>query len=120
MAHSGAGPEVSGRNSQRLSCASYSEPIASGPTLPPYAAAATCQGASTLGLRTNGTLWVWGRIYAFSNRLPAANTFPTPTRFCRETNWAGLSTDSGGWAWTQSGEVWLLTGASPNPEATVA
>ena len=57
-------------------------------------AAATCQGASTLGLRTNGTLWVWGRIYAVRNRLTAAITFLTPTRVCRETNWAGLSTDS--------------------------
>jgi hypothetical protein len=85
-------------------------------------AAATCQGSYTLGLRTNGTLWVWGRIYSFRNRLPAAINFPTPTQVCRETNWAGLSTDSG-WAWTRSGEVWapmVPTGASPDPEATVA
>src|SRR6185295_2524236 len=83
-------------------------------------AAATCQGSSTLGLRTNGTLWVWGWIYAFRNRLPAAITFPNPTRVSRETNWAGLFTDSGGWAWRQSGDVWLPTGGSPDPEATVA
>ena len=83
-------------------------------------AAATCQDASTLGLRTNGTLWVWGRIFPFRNGLPASINFPTPTRACRETNWAGLSTDSAAWAWTQSGEVWLHTGASPDPDVTVS
>src|SRR5437660_3468922 len=40
MARSGAGAEVAGRNSQRLSCPSKSEPIATGPTLPPWAVAA--------------------------------------------------------------------------------
>jgi len=58
-----------------------------------------------------------GRIYSFSNRLPGEH-LSHADRFCRETNWAGLSTDSGGWAWTQSGELWLLTGASPDPEVT--
>src|SRR2546426_2574501 len=40
MARSGAGAEVAGRNSQRLSCPSKSEPIATGPRLPPWAVAA--------------------------------------------------------------------------------
>src|SRR3989442_8269339 len=40
MARSGAGAEVSGRISQRLSCPSKSEPIATGPRLPPWAVAA--------------------------------------------------------------------------------
>src|SRR5882724_10763272 len=40
MARSGAGAEVAGRISQRLSCPSESGPIATGPRLPPWAVAA--------------------------------------------------------------------------------
>ena len=79
-------------------------------------AAASCQGTYTVGLRTNGTLWVWGQVYSFGSGQPIVNKVAVPTQVCRETNWVGLSTGFGVMAWTRSGESRTLT-APPDPEA---
>jgi len=53
-----------------------------------WRAVACGQGSHTLGLRNDGTLWVWGEIFGFTNGQPGF--FPAPTQICRETNWVGL------------------------------
>lgn len=54
-----------------------------------WKAIACGQGSHTLGLRADGTLWVWGKIFGFENGAPGAS-FPVPTQICRDTNWIGL------------------------------
>ena len=78
-----------------------------------------CQQAFTLGLRTNGTLWIWGQTW---NQQTGSKNFPTPTLFCRETNWTALGEGFAMWplAWTASGQVWQLTPASADPLAAAS
>jgi hypothetical protein len=79
--------------------------------------AVLCPQIYTLGLRSNGTLWLWGQTWGpnYQGKL-----FPTPTLFCRETNWTALSEGFGlsAWGWTASGKVWQLMPDSADPEAS--
>ena len=74
------------------------------------------QGLHTLGLRADGTLWMWGRIHAFPNGQPGA-VFPVPTQVCRETNWVSLA---GNLALNNRGELWLTLSGPPNAAAPAA
>ncbi|MDB6019268.1 MAG: hypothetical protein JWR19_3757 [Pedosphaera sp.] len=80
--------------------------------------AASAQGSYTLGVRRDGTLWVWGRV-----QLPGTSTvlvYPAATQVCQETNWAGLMPGLEIWALTKSGEVWQPIRSSPNAGLSVA
>jgi ABC-type transport system involved in multi-copper enzyme maturation permease subunit len=78
-----------------------------------------CQGDSTLALRTNGTLWIWGQTW---NQSTGINSFPTPTLFCRDSNWTRLTYGIGMWplARNASGEVWKLALALADPSAPIS
>jgi hypothetical protein len=70
-------------------------------------------GTHTLGLRQDGTLWVWGRTPRFQNGQPEA-VLPVPTQVCRETNWVGLGPYS---ALNRNGELWQAFNAPPDASA---
>jgi hypothetical protein len=72
-----------------------------------------------LGLRTDGTLWIWGQT---RSQQTGSKNFPMPTLFCRETNWTALGEGFGFWPWarTASGEVWQLTPAFADPLAVAS
>jgi ABC-type Na+ efflux pump permease subunit len=72
---------------------------------------------ATLGLRKDGTLWVWGRIVIYGPGGARMQNLPLLTQVCRETNWAGFSTGFFPFAWTRSGELWQLFAGAPNPDA---
>jgi hypothetical protein len=74
------------------------------------------QGSDTIGLRANGTLWVWGHVNRFWNGRPGA-IFPVPTRVCRETNWLAIESDL---ALNRDGQVWMLFRAPPDASASAA
>ena len=80
--------------------------------------AVLCQQVFTLGLKTNGTLWIWGQTWGQNY----SKAYPTPTLFCRDTNWTALGAGfgAGAWARNSSGEVWQLTlyAASPTSAAS--
>ncbi len=76
----------------------------------------------TLGLRKDGSLWTWGPYYVFGAIQSATmNSFSTPTRVCRETNWAGFA---GGFATSlvrsRSDELWQPFYGVPNADAAAA
>lgn len=74
------------------------------------------QGSDTIGLRANGTLWVWGQVNRFWNARPGA-IFPVPTQICRETNWLAIESDL---ALNRDGQVWRLFRAPPDASASAA
>jgi hypothetical protein len=82
-----------------------------------WVAVACRQGSSTYALRKDGTLWVWGQIYAFIDGQPGA-VFPRPIQVCDETNWEGLLSGGGVELWTLNGELWSPDYSPPNAEAT--
>lgn len=71
------------------------------------------QGYHTVGLRTDGSLWVWGRTVGFENGQPGA-VLSSPTRVCSNTNWIGLATGSAVRVFTES-TIWDPLKAPPNP-----
>ena len=77
------------------------------------------EGDCTLALRTDGSLWVWGRIDRLLNGQPG-RTFAVPTQVCRETNW--LEFQWIGWeafALNRKGELWTLFRSAPQPTMPV-
>jgi hypothetical protein len=81
-----------------------------------WVAIACAQGSDTVGLRSDGTLWVWGQVKWFWNHQPGA-IFAVPTQICRETNWIAIE---GGLAFNRNHEVWLLFQAPPDASESVA
>jgi alpha-tubulin suppressor-like RCC1 family protein len=77
------------------------------------------QGNYTLGLRTDGTLWVWGQV-DYSRHGQSAGPFPFPIQICRETNWIGLNDGPWGLARTRTGELWDPLYSPPNPNVLVS
>jgi hypothetical protein len=73
-------------------------------------------GSETLGLRAEGTLWVWGKINWFANHQPGA-IFPVPTQICCETNWVAIEQDS---ALDREGRLWRLFRAPPDATASAS
>src|SRR5437868_6658433 len=72
-----------------------------------------------MGLRANGTLWVWGRVY-ISGKAKSINV-STPTQVCRETNWSSLASGFGALEWNRSGELWnLMQTQAPGAEEAAA
>lgn len=75
-----------------------------------------CRGNFNLAIRSDGTLWGWGR--GMSTVLPA------PTQLCRETNWNRLGGALLSWygvnAWTTSGNLWELPVSAHSAESSVA
>jgi alpha-tubulin suppressor-like RCC1 family protein len=67
-------------------------------------------GWYTLGIRADGSLWVWGEILQYGNRQPG-QVFSVPTRVCKETNWVHLD---GRNAFTRDGEMWCTLYAAPD------
>jgi hypothetical protein len=72
--------------------------------------AISASGLHTLGLRADGTLWIWGRVHLFSKGKPGT-VFPVPTQVCSETNWVELLGDC---VLNRRGELWLALYAPPN------
>jgi hypothetical protein len=75
-------------------------------------------GLCDIGLRGNGTLWIWGYI-GFSSRPGSFSHTNSnfPTQFCQETNWAELSSLG---ARNQAGELWRLPYFAALPSATTS
>jgi alpha-tubulin suppressor-like RCC1 family protein len=73
-----------------------------------------------LGVRRDGTLWVWGTVFTFSPGRTGRNTYDAPTRICSETNWVGFTTGFQALARTRSGELWEPLNSLPNAEAPAA
>jgi hypothetical protein len=70
----------------------------------------------TLGLRADGTLWVWGAINIWGKSGSTQVVCSVPTQVCRETNWVGLE---GQVAFNAKGEAWQLFYEPPNAAAPV-
>jgi hypothetical protein len=73
-------------------------------------------GKNTFGIRSNGTLWVWGVIDYTHSNLPGP-TIWVPTQVCRETNWVALERNL---AFNRDGQVWQLLSAAPDASAPAA
>jgi hypothetical protein len=73
-----------------------------------------------LGVRRDGTLWVWGTVFTFSPGRTGRNAYDAPTRVCRETNWVGFTTGFQALARTRSGELWEPLNSPSNAEAPAA
>lgn len=74
------------------------------------------QGSYTMGIKRDGSLWVWGQVPYYMNGTQTT-IFGIPQRICSETNWTKFN-------WLSScvensnGELWYPFGAPPG--ATVA
>ena len=67
-------------------------------------------GYSTCGLKTNGTLWVWGRVGGWINA-----TYPSPVQICSDTNWIDFVSHDD-LILNRAGQVWTpLYRTTPNP-----
>ncbi len=88
-----------------------------------WSAISCAQGSYTYGIRKNGTLWVWGRVFyrgslTSNHRLVSSNlTLTTPTQVCRATNWVRFlsGTDL---VENRSGQWFLPLKAPPSPKAS--
>ncbi len=72
--------------------------------------------ADSLGLRADGTLWVWGQVPVYSLGRSGTN-YARPTQVGTRTNWVGLTHDIGLalLACNQAGELWnpLFNSSAP-------
>jgi hypothetical protein len=82
--------------------------------------AARCEGQSSFGVRADGTLWIWGLASFWNGAGMSRAAFPTPVRFCQETNWTGLDDGLGVWARRRNGEVWQPNASSANAQAPLS
>jgi hypothetical protein len=73
-----------------------------------------CGDVSTFALQKDGTLWAKGHLPRFMLENWENRTMPL-TLVCAETNWTSL--DANGLARNQTGELWDLRNARPNPQA---
>jgi hypothetical protein len=81
--------------------------------------AVSCQGDSYLGLREDGTLWVWGRFAGTRSGLYWIDTnIYAPVLLCADTNWVSLGGD--GLARNRAGEIWDATFSLPDASANAA
>ena len=79
-----------------------------------WTAIAAGYGSYTLGLRADGTLWVWGAIDIWGKSGSTQAVYSVPVQVCGETNWVRLE---GQVAFNAKGEAWQLFFAPPNLEA---
>jgi hypothetical protein len=77
-----------------------------------------CGSNSTFALQKDGTIWAWGEVSGFRGGRWINTSYPFPTVVCVETNWTAL--DASGVARNQSGELWDVANALPNPQAGAA
>lgn len=69
----------------------------------------SCAPAATMAVRSDGTLWVWGRIHKITSMTPRSYgniELSSPQRVCQESNWSQPMPGIPLRVWTRSGELW--------------
>jgi hypothetical protein len=83
-------------------------------------AAVACQWASTMAMRRDGSLWVWGSVFVLANGIGAPNRLAAPAPVCLETNWTGFSSGLLPLVGNRSRELWEFFYTAPGPDLPVA